>query len=169
MSVKLVMSGRWTQWAPHRSARRRAVEIARRVGRLQVPPALKRAIWAWRHQNHFGIEHKSAAPDTVLVAERPHGANGLPAHDLAANDPVERTAVGQFLGALGHHAGAVDVFGYFAAFALVFELLPDPALEITDGIAADAEFDEMQGHGVTLTRFRRLDHHDLCAFHNLRA
>ena len=48
-------------------------------------------------------------------------ADALAAGDLAANDPIERAAVGQFVGPLRHHAGAVDVFGLFAAFALVLE------------------------------------------------
>src|SRR4029077_11882938 len=113
-------------------ARRRLVEVARGGLRVEGAPAPGSAERARRHQHHFGIEHDAAAADTVLVAKRPDGADALPAHDLAADHPIERTAVGEFVGALGHHAGAVDVLGLFAALALVLELLLDPVLEVAD-------------------------------------
>src|SRR5580692_7623641 len=121
------------QFFRHRGrARRRFVEVARGVLHVEVAPALKGTERARRHQDDFGIEHDAAAADAVLIAKRPDGADALAAHDLAADHPIKRAAVGQFVGALGHHAGAMDMLGLFTAFTLVLELLLDPVLEITD-------------------------------------
>src|SRR5262249_51272282 len=70
-----------------------------------------------------------------------------PAHDLAADHPVERAAVAQLVGALGHHACPVHVLGREPALPALLELLADPILEILDRVTADAELDEMKGHG----------------------
>src|SRR5262245_22675063 len=88
-----------------------------------------------------------AAADPFLVDERPHIDEPLPAHDLAADHPVERAAVAQLLGALGHHARPVHVLEREPALPALLEVLADPVLEIFDGITADAKLDEMKGHG----------------------
>src|SRR5580704_2569059 len=150
-----------------RCARCRLVKVARGVLHVEVAPALEGAERARRHQHDFGIEHDTAAPDAVLVAKRPDGADALAAHDLAADHPIERAAVGELVGALGHHAGAMDMLRLFAAFALVLELLLDPVLEIANRIGANAELDKIESHCSTLSLLGRFDHHDLCAFHNL--
>src|ERR1700731_3396706 len=156
------------QFFRHRGrAGRRFVEIARRVLHVEVAPALKGTERARRHQHDLGIEHDAAAADAVLVAKRPDGADALAAHDLAADHPIERAAVGELIGTLGHHAGAVDVLGLFAALALVLELLLDPVLEILDRVGADAELDEIESHCPSLSLLGRFYHHDLFALHNL--
>src|SRR5580700_523610 len=98
----------------------------------------------WTAPTRVTSAQAHAAPDAVLVAKRPDGADALPAHDFSADYPIERAAVGELVGALGHHAGAVDVLGLFAALALVLELLLDPVLEILDRVGADAQLDEIE-------------------------
>src|SRR5262249_15030178 len=88
-----------------------------------------------------------AAADAFLVDEWPHVDEPLPAHDLAADHPVERAAVAQLVGALGHHACPVHVLGREPALPALLELLADPILEILDRVTADAELDEMKGRG----------------------
>ena len=60
---------------------------------------------AARPESTLGSSTNAATADAVLVAERPHVANALPAHDLAADHPIERAAVDEFGGAFRHHAG----------------------------------------------------------------
>jgi len=81
-----------------------------------------------------------------LSNERADLEDTLAAHHLAADDPIERAAVGQLIGAFRHHAGAVEALRLLAILFLLAELLLDPVLQILDRVAADAEFDEMQGH-----------------------
>ena len=76
--------------------------------------------------------------------------DALAAEDLAPDHPVERAAVEEFVGALRHHAGGVDVLGLLAALFLLLQPLLDPVLEVLDRVAADAELDEMQWHGDAL-------------------
>src|SRR5207237_3202230 len=52
----------------------------------------------------------------------------------------------QFLHALWHHPGLMNVLRFLAARPTA--LLADPILEVFDGIAADAQFDEMQSHAT---------------------
>src|SRR5580704_9541458 len=159
-----------TQFFGHRCrARRCFIEVARGVLHVEVAPTLKSTERARRYQHDFGIEHDAAAADAVLVAKRPDVADALAAHDLAADHPIERAAVSELVCTLGHHAGAVDVLGLFAAFALVLELLLDPVLEVLDRVGADAELDEIESHYSTLSLLGRFDHHDPRAFHNLIA
>ena len=67
--------------------------------------------------------------------------------DLAADHPVDRAAVENLLGALGHHARGVDVLGLLdAALLLLVQLRADPVLEVLDRVGADAELDEMKRH-----------------------
>src|SRR6185437_3921338 len=87
----------------------------------------------------------------LLVDERPHIDDAFAASDLALDDPIERTAVGEFLGTLGDHACRVDMLGLLAAALFVLKPLLDPALEVFDGIATDAKFDQIEGHfGLSL-------------------
>src|SRR5215510_9554813 len=85
-----------------------------------------------------------ALADTALVDIGTHRDEPLPAGHLAADHPVERAAVDEFLGALGDHAGAMQVLGLLAAGAPA--LLADPSLQILDRVTAHAELDEMQRH-----------------------
>ena len=114
------------------------IEIARSVLGSEITPALERAMGPRLDQYRFGVEHDPAASDPVFVAERAYRANTLPAHHLATDHPIERTAIGQLLGALGHHARAVDVLGLFAVLAFLLQLFLDPVLEIADRVGADA-------------------------------
>src|SRR5262249_60644069 len=82
-----------------------------------------------------------------LGEERPTIDEPVPAHDLAADHPVERAAVAQLVGALGHHARPVHVLGREPALPALLELLADPILEFSDRVTADAKLDEMKGHG----------------------
>src|SRR5262245_66128559 len=127
--------------------RRSAVEVARGVFDREIAPALERPIRPRLDQDELGLEHQMAAADAFLVDERPHVDEPLPAHDLAADHPVERAAVAQLVGALGHHARSVHVLGREPALPALLELLADPILEILDRVTADAQLDEMKGHG----------------------
>src|SRR5262249_31913664 len=84
--------------------------------------------------------------DAFLVDERTHVEQALPAGNLAADHPVERAAVDQLIGALGHHAGAMHVLAGKAALLAVLEPLADPLLEVLDRVATDAKLDEIEGH-----------------------
>src|SRR5262249_16298952 len=97
-------------------------------------------------QDELGLEPQWAAADAFLVDEWPHIDEPLPAHDLAADHPVERAAVAQLVGALGHHARPVHVLEREPALPALFELLADPILEFSDRVTADAKLDEMKGH-----------------------
>src|SRR5262249_16347160 len=89
---------------------------------------------------------QAATADAFLVAVGPDVAQRLTAHDLPADHPIERTAVEQLIGALGHHARDMNVLGLLALLFLVGEPLLDPVLEILDRVRTDAQFDEMQRH-----------------------
>src|SRR5476651_1594086 len=56
-------------------------------------------------QHAFAVEHHAAAADAVFVGKRADVEDALAAGDLAADHPIKRAAIGQFLGTLGHHAG----------------------------------------------------------------
>src|SRR5262245_13065335 len=126
--------------------RRRAVEVARGVFDREIAPALERPIRPRLDQDELRLEHQMAAADPFLVDERPHIDEPLPAHDLAADHPVERAAVAQLVGALGHHARPVHVLEREPALPALLELLADPILEVSDRVTADAKLDEMKGH-----------------------
>src|SRR5262245_18999487 len=126
---------------------RSAVEVARGVFGREIAPALERPPRPRLDQGELGLEHQMAAADPFLVDEWPHVDEPLPAHDLAADHPVERAAVAQLVGALGHHARPVHVLEREPALPALLELLADPILEILDRVTADAKLDEMKGHG----------------------
>src|SRR6516165_11900737 len=128
-------------------ARRRTIEIAWCVRRLEIAPALERAPWARLDQYHLGAEHHSAAANALLVHERADGPDGLATHDLAADHPIERAAVGELGRPLGNHPGRVQVLARLAPLLTLFEPHADPVLEVLDRVAADAKLDEMQRHG----------------------
>src|SRR5262245_63957580 len=127
-------------------ARRGAVEIARGVLIREVAPALERAPRPRLDQDELRLERQIAATDSALVDERAHVEERLPAHHLAADHPVERAAVAQLVGALGHHARAMQMLARELALLALRQLLADPALEVLDRVAADAELDEVKGH-----------------------
>src|SRR6516165_2531985 len=129
------------------SAGRGAIQVTRRIFALQIAPALKRPERAWLDQDWLRLEHQVAATDSISIGERPHIEDALPAHDLAADHPIERSAVAQLVGALRHHSRPVHVLAGQAAFPALFDFLADPILQIPDRITADAKFDEMKGHG----------------------
>ena len=66
---------------------------------------------------------------------------------------VDSSLVTMFAGR--HHAGDVMLFRLLFRLPHLGELPVDPLGEILDGIAADAELDEMKGHGRTFGGFRR--------------
>src|SRR5215472_3057946 len=128
-------------------ARRGEVEVAWSIVLREIAPALERPIRPRLDQDELGLEHQMAAADALLVDEWAHIEEPLPAHDLAADHPIERAAVAQLLGALGHHARPVHVLAREPTLPALLELLADPVLEIFDRVAADAKLDEMKGHG----------------------
>src|SRR5262245_47085147 len=85
-----------------------------------------------------------ALANAALVDIGAHRDESLPAGYLAADHPVERAAVDQLVGALGDHAGTMQVLGLFTAGAPA--LLADPVLQILDRVTTHAELDEMQCH-----------------------
>src|SRR5262245_33713903 len=85
-----------------------------------------------------------ALSDAAPVDIRPHGEKPLSARDFPADHPVERATVDKLIGALGNHAGAVQMLGLLGA--CLSALLADPGLEILDRVTAHAELDEMQCH-----------------------
>src|ERR1019366_1052735 len=97
-------------------------------------------------QHQFAVEHHAAAADAVFVGERADVEDALAAADLAADHPKKRAAVGQLIGALGHHAGGVDVLEFLPAPLLLFEFFFDPVFQVGDRVAADAQLDEMKRH-----------------------
>src|SRR5262245_26535593 len=127
-------------------ARRGAVEIARSVLVREVAPALERAPRPRLDEDELRLQHQIAATDPTLVDERAHVEESLPAHHLAADHPVERAALAQVAGTLGHHARSMQMLARELALLALRELLADPALEVLDRVAADAELDEVKGH-----------------------
>jgi hypothetical protein len=122
-------------------------EIARRILRVEVAPALERPVRARLDQDHRRLEHEVAAPDPLPVRERPHRDERLPAGELALDDPVERAAVDELVHALRHHAGGVRLLVGAPEPPVMRAVLLDPLLEIGDRIAADAKLEEVEGHG----------------------
>src|SRR5262245_26019525 len=87
-----------------------------------------------------------ATAHSLPVHEWTNVEDALAAHDLAADHPVEGASVAQLVRTFGHHARAVHVLARESALSALLKLLPDPILEILDGVAADAKLDEMQSH-----------------------
>jgi hypothetical protein len=67
---------------------------------------------------------------------------------LAADDPIERAAVQQFGGALRNHPRRVPLLRLLAGAAHLGHPDPDPALQVLDRVAADAELQEVQFHAA---------------------
>src|SRR5262245_53912724 len=138
-----------TQLAPHRlrhvfGTGRGAIEIERRILRLEIAPTLERAERARLHRHDLRREHQVALSDATLVDIGTHGDEPLPTGDLATDHPVERATVDQLLGAFGDHAGAVQMLRLFAA--RLSPLLADPRFQILDRVTAYAKLDQMQCH-----------------------
>src|SRR6185437_1163922 len=109
-------------------------------------PALERRARARLDQLHFAVEHDLAAANAVLAGHRTDIEDLLAAGDLTLDHPEQRAAVGELLGALGQHARRVDALRLLAAPLPLLQLQLDPVLEVGDGVAADAELDEMERH-----------------------
>src|SRR3984957_635126 len=130
----------------HLGSGRGAIEVARRVLRGQVAPTLEGAPGARLDQGQLRFERQAAATDALLVAEGTHREDPLPARDLAADDPIERAAIRELGGALGNHAGRMQMLAAEAAPLALLEPRANPVLQILHRVAADAEFDEMKRH-----------------------
>src|SRR6185437_7870399 len=149
--VKGLQQAQFAQFAPHLlghfgRAGGRARQVARGLLGLKIAPPLEGRARARLDQHQFAVEHNLTAPDAVLAGGRPDVENTLAAGDLAADHPIKRAAVAEFIRAFRYHAGSMDVLGLLSAFFLFLELLLDPFFEIRDRVAADAELDEMKGH-----------------------
>src|SRR6185503_7285252 len=120
-------------------------EIARGILALEIAPALEGGTRARLDQHQFAVEHQLAALDAVFAGGRAQGQNALAAGDLSADHPIKRAA-GEVLGALGLHAGGVDVLGLLPAPLFLAQLLLDPVFQVGDRVAADAKLDEVEGH-----------------------
>src|SRR5580700_8835075 len=70
-----------------------AVEIARGVLGIEIAPALERPVGPRLDQHRLAIERDVATADALRIDEGRHGQDALAAHDLAADNPVERAAV----------------------------------------------------------------------------
>src|SRR6476619_6149878 len=133
------------------------VEVARDVLVPEIAPALERAPGSRLDQNELRLQHQMATADSALVHEWPHIEEPLPTHHLAADHPVERTAVAQLVGAFGHHPRLVHMLARKPALFTIPEFLADPVVEVFDRVTADAKLDEVKGHGVVpyVSRFGR--------------
>jgi hypothetical protein len=120
------------------------IEIARAIFAREVSPALKRPPRSGLDKNEPGLEHKMASAHPGFVDERPYINQALPAHHFAADHPIQRAAVTQLVGTLGHHAGSVHVLARQSAFRALLEPLRDPMLQVLDRVAADAKLDEVE-------------------------
>ena len=120
------------------------VEIARAVFAGEISPALKRPRGPGLDENEPGLEHKMAPAHPGLVDEGPYINQALPAHHFAADHPIQRAAVAQLIGTLGHHAGSVHVLARQSAFCALLEPLRDPMLQVLDRVAADTKLDEVE-------------------------
>src|SRR6185312_12636677 len=114
------------------------------------PPALKRPHRPRRDRDHGPVEPDLAAADPVLVHERLEAEDALAGGDLPLDDPVERTAVEDLGRAFGRHPGDVDVPRRRAAALRLRHPFLYPFAQVAKRIRADAELDEVQGHGPSL-------------------
>ena len=85
-----------------------------------------------------------AARNALLVDERPNVDQPLAHRDIPLDHPIERPAVENIVAALGHHARRVLELGLLPALLERRQTLLLPIAQILDGIAADAEFDQMK-------------------------
>jgi hypothetical protein len=91
-----------------------------------------------------------------LDRHRPQFDQLLAGGDLALDNPIERTAIQQFLGALGHLAGDVHQLRLLALGLLLLQPLLLPGGEIGKAVAADTEFNEMEHEAeFSAARYRR--------------
>src|ERR1043165_1589633 len=127
-------------------AGRGAVEIRRGLVGDQVAPPLEGPVRARLNQLDLAVEHDAAAADAILVPEWLDAQNALAAKHLAADHPKERAAVEQLIHPFRDHTGAMKAFPRLAGFLFLRVLFFDPVLQVLDGIATDAQLDEMQGH-----------------------
>src|SRR6185312_14186477 len=139
--------------AGHRFREAAGADVGRGVGRVEIAPALERAL---RHE--LGLHQRGliddaamghALADALLEVE-----DAVADADIALDHPVERAAVEHLVAPLGRHARPVDEHRLLAALALLGELLLLPLAQVLDAVAADAELDDVEGHAVVAAAFR---------------
>ena len=140
---------------------RAAGEVGRRVRRLQVAPALERAMRPRLDGHDHRLQHEVAAADALAVRERPDRGQALAAGDLAPDDPVERAALAKRLGAARDHAGrCVCSYGrprrrWWARFSSIqssrsrIELQPTQSFRRWRGMGEDLAPQGWQGWNVS--------------------
>jgi hypothetical protein len=72
--------------------------------------------------------------------------------DVPLNHPIERTAVEQFVDALGHHPGDVDEFERLLLLTALGDTGLLPINQVLDGLHTDAQLYEMNGHAPVLAK-----------------
>src|SRR5581483_61510 len=120
--------------------------IGRRVGGIEIAPALERGAGAPQHRHQLLVIDQGAMR-FAFVAGGADVEQCLPRRDLALDHPVERTAIQQFLGALGRLAGEMDKFGLLALLFLFRELALLPVAQFLETVDADTKFDQMEHAG----------------------
>ena len=108
------------------------------------------------HGNDVAAQHQLGPPDSIRADNWPQIEQKLARGDLPLDHPVERAAVEQFVATLRRHPRRVDMLGRLPALALDGHALRDPVFEIGNGLGADAELEEVEGHGGQCSRMRRL-------------
>ena len=125
-----------------------ALEVGRGIGRLEVAPALERPVRC-QHHGHQLLRQADTAAGALLVGRRLQIDDRLAHLHEALDDPVERPAVEDFVTPLRHHARDVPEPRRLQALALR-DLLLVPVAQLLDRVDADAQFNEMQRHGIGL-------------------
>src|SRR5262249_7415618 len=131
-------------------------DVGWRRRRIEIPPALEGPVRHEARRHQSGLVDDGAAGQAVLVGARPQIEDPLAHAHIALDDPVERTAVEHLVAALRHHAGRMEEFRLLPRLALFGELLHLPVAQIVDGVAADAELDQMQRHAEAVSWRLRL-------------
>jgi hypothetical protein len=130
-------------------ARRGTVEISRAIFIGKITPALECPPRSRLDQNEFWLEHQMTPAHTRPVHQGTHIQKPLPAQHIAANYPEERPVLAQLIRALGHHARFVDVLAGLALTPPLLELAGDPLLQLLDGVATDAQLNEMERQEIS--------------------
>src|SRR5581483_6228742 len=97
-----------------------------------------------------------AAMGRAALHHRPEVEKPLPHRDLALDHPIERAAVQQLVLPLRRHARNMhQLRGLHPPLLLFAQPLGLPVREVFDGVAADAELDEMQRHAAACSARKR--------------
>ena len=119
-------------------------QVARRVLRPQVAPALEGAARLRQRAHQPRVEPDRAAGDAVGAEARLEAEQPLAGEHAAADHPVERAAVDELGLALRPHPGDVEGEGRRAGGARLGEARGLPLGEVLDRVAADAELEKVQ-------------------------